>query len=100
MPKPETVDALHPDPDKNGRPVDRESYEAMKAVLLRVIPADAEGVRFSALKGLARPHLPPGTKAHASPGWWATTVKLDLEARGMIERVPGASPQRVRRVHG
>ncbi len=31
-----------------------------------------------------------------SVGWYATTVKLDLEARGLIERMPGESPQVLR----
>lgn len=31
--------------------------------------------------------------------WWTTTVKLDLEARGVIERVPGSSPQQLRLRH-
>jgi hypothetical protein len=28
-----------------------------------------------------------------SPGWYVTTVKLDMEARYMIERVSRRSPQ-------
>jgi len=32
-----------------------------------------------------------------STGWYTTTVKLDLEAKGEIERVPGSTPQRLRR---
>ncbi len=28
--------------------------------------------------------------------WYVTTVKLDLEARGILERVPGKGPQRLR----
>jgi hypothetical protein len=28
--------------------------------------------------------------------WYYTTVKLDLEARKMIKRVPNSSPQRLR----
>jgi Family of unknown function (DUF6958) len=35
-----------------------------------------------------------------SVGWYTTSVNLDLEARGLIERVPGAQPQRLRRVQG
>ena len=31
-----------------------------------------------------------------SISWYVTTVKLDLEARGLLERVPGATPQRLR----
>jgi hypothetical protein len=29
-------------------------------------------------------------------GWYTTTVKLDLEARGVIQRIPKSSPQRLR----
>lgn len=32
-----------------------------------------------------------------SVSWYTTTVKLDLEARGELERVPGSRPQRLRR---
>ena len=31
-----------------------------------------------------------------SIGWYTTTVKLDLEARGLIERVRGQTPQHLR----
>lgn len=31
-----------------------------------------------------------------SPMWCVTTVKLDLEGRGVIERLPARSPQWVR----
>ncbi len=33
-----------------------------------------------------------------SISWYVTTVKLDLEARKVIERVPGSRPQRLRMV--
>ena len=33
-----------------------------------------------------------------STGWYTTTVKLDLEARGVIERIPNSSPQQLRLV--
>lgn len=31
-----------------------------------------------------------------SPSWYCTAVKLDLEARGMIERIGNTSPQKIR----
>lgn len=31
-----------------------------------------------------------------SIGWYLTTVKLDLEARNIIERIPGSNPQQLR----
>ena len=33
-----------------------------------------------------------------SVGWHVTTVKLEMEMRGEIERVPGAGPQQIKRV--
>jgi hypothetical protein len=33
-----------------------------------------------------------------SISWYTTTIKLDLEARGLIERVPDSQPQRQRLV--
>ena len=35
-----------------------------------------------------------------SVSWYVTTVKLDLEARGVIVRVPKARPQRLRLAGG
>jgi hypothetical protein len=34
--------------------------------------------------------------SEGSISWYVTTVKLDLEARGLIARVPGSHPQRLR----
>jgi len=33
-----------------------------------------------------------------SISWYVTTVKLDMEARGEIERVPDSNPQQLRLV--
>ena len=89
--------ALHPDPAKQGTRVTKATYDSYRAALLQVIPAGADGVPFTALRELVLPHLPAGLSETTSPGWWTTTVKLDLEARGLIERVPGSKPQMVRR---
>jgi hypothetical protein len=35
-------------------------------------------------------------KFEGSITWYVTTVKLDLEARGLLVRVPKSSPQRLR----
>lgn len=94
----ETVEALHPDPTKTSTRVSRDRYEAVRDALLAVIPHTEEGVRFSALRELVAPHLPDGQVPRGGKvGWWVTTVKLDLEARGLIERVPKSSPQRLRK---
>lgn len=97
MTQPEMFQALHPDPAKNGTRVTKSTYEAYRAALLETIPTAADGIPFADLSQAVTPHLPPEVLSSTSPGWWVTTVKLDLEARGLIERVPGAGKQRLRR---
>lgn len=92
--------ALHPDPDKQGPRVTRATYEAYRKALLEVIPDSEEGIEFSALSKAVQPHVDKAILETSSAGWWATTVKLDLEARKLIERVPEKGRQRVRRTGG
>lgn len=90
-----TIATRNPGKGKQGPRIDAGRYEAMKTALLAVIPASGEGVRFADLAGLVEKRLPKATFAGASVPWYATVVKLDLEARGLIRRVPGSSPQRL-----
>ena len=66
--------------------VDAAKYEAMKAVLLRVMPARSPGITqtemMTALKKKAPKHTFPGTTYM----WWGKCVQLDLEARGLLVR--------------
>ena len=93
----EMVDALHPE-GKSPTRVNKADYDAYRHALLRVIPRDEHGVRFMHLPELVEEVLDEAVLERSKPMWWVTTVKLDLEARGLIERVPSAKPQRVRRV--
>jgi len=74
--------------------VDRAKYEAMKAAMLRILPDAPPGLTGKEVKEAAKPHLPealfPGGK---TAGWWAKTVQLDLEARGLMAR-SASSPLR------
>ncbi|MBI3160486.1 MAG: hypothetical protein HYZ26_12885 [Chloroflexi bacterium] len=83
---------LHPDPSKRGVNIEKAKYDAMRAAVLAAI-AEAGELPFSGLFNAVGARLP---EFRGSIGWYATTVKLDLEARGLIERVPGANPQRLR----
>ena len=100
MGKPEMFEALHPDSTKQGTRVTKATYELYRAALLEVIPADEEGIEFGKLRDAVIPYLPEEVVAKTSPGWWTTTVKLDLEARGLIERTGHSGRQRVRQVPG
>ena len=92
-----TTPTRNPGRGKKGPRINSARYDAMKAALLEAIPRTGEGVRFASLPELVEKRLPRALFEGASILWYATTVKLDLEARGLIERVPGVSPQRLKR---
>lgn len=79
----------HPE-GKRGVNIDRTKYDQVRSAIL-----DAT---FQELNEAVGRHLEG--RFDGSIGWYFTTVKLDLEARGEIERLPGSSPQRIRRLDG
>lgn len=83
---------LHPQ-GKSGVNIDRGKYDAMRQAILDAVQDHGE-ITFKELTEDVRLRL--GRKFGGSINWYVTTVKLDLEARGVIERIPGSSPQRLR----
>ncbi|MEM9384925.1 MAG: hypothetical protein AAGA68_07670 [Pseudomonadota bacterium] len=95
--KAERFMTMHPQ-GKKGVNIEKAKYDGMRAALLRVIPKDDEGIPFGDLKALIEPHLDHEVfTAEVSRGWYVTSVKQDLEARGEIVQVPRSRPQRLRR---
>ena len=98
--KVEMFEALHPDPKKQGTRVTKKYYDVYKEALLKIIPTkeeSEEGIEFMALSKDVVPHLSKDVMDKTSVGWWTTVLKLDLEARGIIERLPTKGRQRVRK---
>ena len=93
-----TIALKNPGKGKQAPRIDAVRYEAMKAAILAVVPTSGDGVAFASLSRLVAKKLPRDAFKGASIMWYATTVKLDLEARGLLMRVPGSSPQRLLRV--
>jgi hypothetical protein len=93
------IQTLNITPGRGGFRVARDKYDATRKAILEVVRANGEGVLFSELPRAVARKLPKALFANASVPWYTTVVKLDLEARGEIERVPGAKPQRLRRVN-
>lgn len=89
----EKVFAQHPDPTKQGVNISRDKYHIIRAEILSALQNGAE----LTLKELFQT---VGKKLKGSfdgsVSWYTTVVKLDLEARHMIERVPKSKPHRVR----
>jgi hypothetical protein len=67
--------------------VNAAKYRAMKQAMLRVLPYQGPGLTQSEVREAVIPNLPdhlfPGG---ATAGWWAKTVQLDLEAKGVVIR--------------
>jgi hypothetical protein len=90
------IQLLHPDPDKSAPRIDLWKYRAVKSAILLALSADPT-VRFSALPDIVRTNLSPDeVEKLGSVSWYTTSVKLDLEARGLLERIPGSRPQALR----
>jgi hypothetical protein len=79
------------------RRVDADMYQAMKRAYLKTVPKTAPGLTLAEIRERVVAHLPgqlfpDGAKA----GWWAKTVQLDLEAKGLIMR-ENTKPIRLRK---
>lgn len=84
-----------PTPGKQPTRIDRWKYEAVRAAILAALPRAGDGVLFSELPSLVAKLLTADERARlGSVMWYTTTVKLDLETRGEIRRLPG-TPQRL-----
>jgi hypothetical protein len=83
----------HPQPGKQGVNIDRRKYEMIREAILECIGAQGE-ITFKELTAEVRRRLAGSFEGSIS--WYVTTVKLDLEARGEIERIPGRKPQHLR----
>ena len=79
------VEALHPDPEKSSTRIDVTLYEDVRAAIIHSL-ADAGEVPFAQLADLVEANSPAVHWESASVGWYTTTVKLDLEARGLLAR--------------
>ncbi len=85
--------ALHPEGKREVR-VDAEKYLQIRSAMVQALH-DAGGE--SALDALTSAvEALVGATFDGSVKWYVTTLKLDLEARGIIERVPDEVPQRIR----
>lgn len=88
----EKVMTLHPQ-GKSGTNISKARYDQIRGVILQSIQEHAE-ISFSDLITDVERRL--AGNFDGSIPWYVTTVKLDLEARGEIVRLPGKSPQVLR----
>lgn len=90
----EKISTLHPQ-GKSGVNINREKYDLVRTAIVQSLRAEGEMTFADLTRDVERKLT--GNFDGSIP-WYVTTVKLDLEARRLIERVPGSSPQRLRLV--
>lgn len=73
-------------PGKTSR-VNAAKYQVMKQAMLQVLPNEEPGLTQAEMREAVIPHLPEDLYPGGSTaGWWAKTVQLDLEAKGIVIR--------------
>jgi len=88
----DTIRTLHPE-KKQGVNISREKYE----IICQAIMSALEGKKEITFMNLSRAvEKQVNGNFEGSITWYVTTVKLDLEARGVIKRVPHSRPQLLR----
>jgi hypothetical protein len=78
--------------------IDAAMYDAMKRAMLKILPRTRPGLTVEEIYAKVATQVPKDLfPAGAKAGWWAKTVQLDLEAKGMIAR-DKTRPLRFRRL--
>jgi hypothetical protein len=88
----DTIRTLHPE-KKQGVNISREKYEVIREAILLALHKQSE-ITFMNLSRAVEKEV--NGNFEGSVTWYVTTVNLDLEARGLIKRVPNSRPQLVR----
>jgi hypothetical protein len=88
----DTIRTLHPE-KKQGVKISKEKYEIIRKAILCVLQTQKE-ITFMNLSRAVEKEV--NGSFDGSVMWYVTTVKLDLEARGQIKRVPNSRPQLVK----
>jgi len=83
---------LHPQ-GKKGVNISKRKYEQVKDFILEKIN-EHKAISYQDISDLAEDELTPVFDGKVV--WYVVSVKLDLEARGIIERIPKTSPHELR----
>lgn len=83
---------LNPNTGREDRTIAAAMYEPVRAAVLTAV-GNEDGLGFADLSDRVEALTDPALWESASVGWYTTTVKLDLEARGLLMRA--GSPQKL-----
>jgi hypothetical protein len=83
-------------PTPGGKPtrIERWKFEAVRGAILDAVKAEDDGLPFVRLNDAVRARLTPEERTYlGSVGWYAVTVKLELEVAGELKRARVAGRQ-------
>ena len=86
------IRTLHPE-KKQGVNINKGKYEIIRKAILSTLSNQQE-ISFMNLSRSVEKQV--GNNFDGSVMWYVTAVKLDLEARGEVKRVPHSRPQLVK----
>jgi hypothetical protein len=89
--KEEKIQTLHPDPLKTGKNISVQKYHAIKEQMIAILSE----TEFSHTDLMEAIYQKVKDTFEGGVQWYAETVKLDLEARKIIERT-GKNPVKYR----
>jgi hypothetical protein len=89
----ETIKTLHPD-KKQGVKISKAKYDVIREAILSAMNEQQE-MTFMNLSRAVEKEV--NGNFEGSVTWYVTTVKLDLEARGVLKRVLHSRPQLIKR---
>ena len=92
MPAEEKFLTLHPQ-GKKGVNILKRRYDFIKDYILKTVKKRG-AIEYQELSDLAIRELSKDFDGKVV--WYVVSVKLDLEARGVIERIPKTSPHQIR----
>ena len=88
-----------PTPGKKPTRIHKWKYDLLRRIILEIVAEGTDGVEFRNLPGLIESRLSVEQRENlGSVSWYTVSVKLDMEVKGDIERVPRAKPQKLRLV--
>lgn len=90
----ERILTLHPE-GKQGTKISKSKYDAVREAIIAVLETQGP-MAWQLLPDAVEARLPDDWSG--STAWYTITVKLDLEARHIVERMPGTSSQEIRLV--
>lgn len=91
------IQLRHPDRSKKLPRIDRQAYDVVRRTALATLPTQEPGITWTEFRDEVAKKLERarGWDRSLNRWWYTSAVKLDLEARGEIRRLPKSSPQRL-----